>query len=394
MSVRQLFVVMIVLLFLSLVISAPLREGQFIFPLQGKHVHSSSIVQAANGDLLVCWYHGSGERWADDVLIHGARLKKGASQWSPVFLMADTPDIPDCNPILFIDPQQKLWLFWVAVKANRWEQSILRYKVSEDYERDGAPIWKWQDIIILKPGEKFAQALEKGFKELDVEEGAWAEYAPPYTRMLIEAAKDPVKRQCGWMPRIHPFVLPSGRILLPLYSDGFNLSLIAISDDNGLHWRASSPIVGIGPNQPTIVRKKDGTLVAYMRDDGDSPNRVLMATSKDDGETWSVARDTDIPNPGSSLEVVMLRDGRWVMVYNDTEDNRHSLAIAMSDDEGKTWKWKRKLEYSPNGERSFSYPSVIQTSDGLLNITYSYTDHGKETIKHSVVNVDWIMGKH
>ena len=74
-----------------------------IFPLQGKHVHSSSIVECPNGDLLACWFHGSGERTADDVVVQGARLKKGSKKWSPVFLMADTPHFPDCNPVLFVD---------------------------------------------------------------------------------------------------------------------------------------------------------------------------------------------------------------------------------------------------------------------------------------------------
>ena len=47
-----------------------------IFALQNKHVHSSSIVECPNGDLLACWFYGSGERTADDVVIQGARLKK------------------------------------------------------------------------------------------------------------------------------------------------------------------------------------------------------------------------------------------------------------------------------------------------------------------------------
>ncbi|MHC4074033.1 MAG: exo-alpha-sialidase, partial [Planctomycetota bacterium] len=45
----------------------PKIQDNPIFPLQGKHVHSSSIVECPNGDLLACWFHGSGERTADDV---------------------------------------------------------------------------------------------------------------------------------------------------------------------------------------------------------------------------------------------------------------------------------------------------------------------------------------
>ncbi|MHC4070597.1 MAG: exo-alpha-sialidase [Planctomycetota bacterium] len=208
--------------------------------------------------------------------------------------------------------------------------------------------------------------------------------------MITEAARDKAKRQTGWMTRTHPIVLPGGRILLPLYSDGYNVCLVAISDDNGENWRASKPIVGLGPIQPSIVRKKDGTLVAYMRDSGNAPYRVLTSTSTDDGESWSPAIDTKIPNPGSSLEAITLQDGRWVMVFNDTEDGRHSLAAALSDDEGETWKWKRHIGRSDNREKSFAYPSLIQAESGMLHLTYSYQEQGQATIRHCMFGADWI----
>jgi hypothetical protein len=47
--------------------------SKFIFPLQGQHVHSSCIVELPNGDLLSCWFQGSGERTTNDVLINGTQ---------------------------------------------------------------------------------------------------------------------------------------------------------------------------------------------------------------------------------------------------------------------------------------------------------------------------------
>ena len=55
------------------------------------------------------------------------------------------------------------------------------------------------------------------------------------------------------------------------------------------------------------------------------------------GETWSRVVDSGLPNPGAGAEVIGLRDGRWALIYNDTERGRHRLAVALSDDEGKTW---------------------------------------------------------
>jgi predicted neuraminidase len=382
------FVTLMLLLGYGKIMAQGNISGKFIFTPQEKHVHGSSIVECPNGDLLACWFYGSGERTANDVLIQGARLKKGTNEWSQVFIMADTPNLPDCNPVLFIDNGEKLWLFWIAVQASRWERSILKYRTSIDYQTENPPKWNWQDVILFQPGNAFSERVAQILDELDTEEGLWAEYALPYSRLIKEAAQDPVKRQTGWMTRIHPITLPSGRILLPLYSDGFNVSLVAISDDQGETWHASLPMVGFGPIQPTIVRKKDGTLVSYMRDSGDAPNRVMISTSIDQGKTWSAAVDTNIPNPGSSLEVISIKDGRWVMIFNDTEDGRHQLALALSDDEGMTWKWKRYLE---KGEGSYAYPSIIQAKDEKLHATYSYHLKTGRTIKHVNLDVDWIL---
>ena len=349
-------------------------------------------MECPNGDLLAAWFHGSGERSANDVEVQGARLKKGADTWSPVFVMADTPDIPDCNPVLFIDKQERLWLFWAVVHNNRWEQSILKYRRADSYEDDGPPKWDWQDIILLKPGEQFAQGVKAGFDALHYDQSMWAEYAPEYTTMLEEAAKDPLKRGVGWMTRTNPIALPSGRILLPLYSDGFNISLVAFSDDNGATWHASKPIVGLGNCQPALLRKKDGTIVAYMRDNGVRPPRIMKATSADSGASWSIAHDTDIPNPGSSVAAIALADGRWVMAFNDTNQGRRQLAIALSADEGATWPWKRYLDKAAPGQGSYSYPSLFEGHDGQIHVTYSYSVAGGQSIKHVSLDPDWIKG--
>lgn len=367
----------------------PFFRSEAVFAVQGQHVHSSAITELPNGDLLSCWFQGSGERTANDVMIKGARLKKGGSKWSEPFILADTPDNPDCNPTLFIDQKGRLHLIWIVVVANQWENSVLKTRISSDYLNDGPPKWEWQDIILLKPGEEFAKNLADQFNGLKAPELAWAAYAPAYEKQITEAAKDPLKRETGWMSRIKPLILPSGRILLPLYSDGFNLSLVGISDDQGDHWKPSMPIVGRGNIQPSIIRKKDGTLVAFMRDNGDAPGRIMKSESIDDGLTWSAAQKTDLPNPGSSVDAIMLKDGNLLMVYNDSEDGRYRLAVSLSDDEGKTWKWTRYLEN--NKEGSFSYPTVIETKDGLIHVSYSWNVKNDKTIRHTVFSPKWIM---
>src|ERR1044071_10160314 len=104
--------------------AAVFYEAELIFPLEHWHNHASMIVECPNGDLLVCWFHGSGERTADDVKIEGARLRKGSKTWER-FTLADTPNYPDTNPTMFIDPQQRLWLLWPTILANEWHTALM-----------------------------------------------------------------------------------------------------------------------------------------------------------------------------------------------------------------------------------------------------------------------------
>ncbi len=357
-----------------------------IFPPQPKHAHASSIVSLPNGDILATWYQGSGEREANDVKIMGARLRNGSKTWSEPFIMADTRDIPDCNPVLFLNAHNKLFLVWIAVQAHKWEYSLLRYKTSVNYLDSIAPVWNWQDDILFTPDDRFAEEVAAKFKLLPETKNTTASFGPRYGDKIIEASRDQAKRSLGWMTRIKPLQLKTGRILLPLYSDGFSMSMIAISDDDGETWRNSLPIVGRGNVQPALVQKKDGNIIAYMRDNGEDPNRVQVSESADTGFSWTAAQKINIPNT-ASVELIVLQDGRWAFVGDDEDDGRYRISMYLSDDEGKTWKWKRSLEDEQKGKGSFSYPCIIQTKDGLLHITYSYSlDKKGESIKYIVVD--------
>ncbi len=373
--------------------ATPKISEVLIFTPQEDHTHGSSLVELPNGDQLAAWFQGSGERSADDVRIMGARLKKGSKQWSSPFLMADTPHIPDCNPVLFLNHDKKLFLVWIAVQANRWEHSILRLRTSTEYNKDGAPVWNWQDNILLKPDGSFATEVAAKLKAMPELPRGWSEYAPRYDAMIAEAATDPAKRSTGWMTRIKPLLLEDRKIVLPLYSDGFNFSLMAISNDDGTTWLPSLPLVGRGPIQPALVQKKNGHLVAYLRDSGDWPTRVQVSESEDGGQSWSAATKTEIPNT-ASVAVLTLNDGSWAFVGNDIVDGRYRLALFLSDDEGQSWKWKTYLENEPKDQGSFSYPCLTQGADGLLRITYSYSlDGKKEAIKYVVADPKEIKRK-
>lgn len=280
----------------TLLAAKPQNTAELIFPLHEAHNHAPGIAELADGELLVSWYRGSGERSADDVAVYGARLKPGAREWSQPFLMADTPGFPDCNTALMADESGGVWLFWPVIIANSWESCVTRFKYAADPRGMGDPDWTREGIILLRPEdfqEPAREVLDKLVAALPVPLTERQQRAIDEIRARLG---DKLYQRLGWQPRCKPTVLPSGRILLPLYSDTYSVSIMAISDDQGQSWYASEPLLGFGNIQPSVLRRQDGTLVAYMRENGIT-NRIRVSESTDDGLTWGPVGTTDLPNP-------------------------------------------------------------------------------------------------
>lgn len=387
------------------VFAQPALQSQLIFPLEQWHNHGSCIVECPNGDLLVCWFHGSGERKSDDVEILGARLIKGSEKWSEPFPMADTPGFPDTNCCMIIDAEQKLWLLWPMIQANLWESALMKIKTSTNYMQPvGPPQWDMMQVMHVKHDGDFAETTRtKAAEYLSSIQGEAATLPPDtidaWLKHIAEQASDKLTRRLGWFTRAHPLILDDGRMLVGLYSDGFSFSLVGITDDGGATWKYSQPIVGGGNIQPSFATRGDGTIVAYMRDNGPPPKRVLVAESKDRGETWGTVYDhPHLKNPGSGLELMRATNGDWLCVYNDLADGRHSLAVSLSTDEGKTWSITRHLEQRDPGQGAFHYPSIIESRDGNFHVTYSYfinTPHDGEdvgkSIRYATFNRHWLQ---
>ncbi len=415
-------------------------QSAIVFPYQGEHVHGSTIVELPNGDLLSAWFQGSGERWADDVRIMGARMIQGDTLWSQPFLMADVHGFPDINPILFLDKSQRLWLMWYPVLANQWETSIPMYRISEDYKSPGAPVWHWQDILFVKAGDKTERGIQPDDEFVKQVQSQLDQYEVYFKDTLLPSIADtlttpllaewekykvkmdslskgknmvrggrilhkdgteesgrlgyPLTRRLGWQTKNKAIFLGKAMIL-PLYSDGFDCTLFALTDDGGQNWSFSNPVLGGAGIQATIAIGKDSALVAYLRDNGPPPNRMQRTESFDRGITWTIPKDDILPNPGAGFDMVTLGSGEWVIVFNDSEVNRQNLSVALSDDEGKTWKFRKIIENDIRNEKATSshYPSVIAGADGRVHVTYSYHRNDIEpgkTIKYVSFPAGWI----
>lgn len=391
-----------ILAWLSQAHAAPFLDRTPIFEPEGWHNHGSCLVETPKGDLLACWFHGSGERKADDVIIEGARLRKGTRTWGPRFLLSDTPGYSDGNPCLFVDPHQRLWLIHTTILAHTWESALLKSFVSRDYDaRDGAPRWESSNVIHVSPGPEFESTVQATLPRMEaivnrLDPAARARaHADDYLVAMRQHVTNELYRRLGWMTRAHPVVLDGKRLILPLYHDGFSFSLMAISDDWGGTWHTSTPLIGGGNIQPSVAVRKDGSLYTLMRDNGPPPGRLMQADSRDRGESWGPVTDSELPNPGAGSEVITLRNGDWMVIGNDTEQGRHSLVVWLSTDEGRSWKWKRAIERRGEGEGSFHYPSLIEAADGTFHASYSQflPSAGRETktIVHAHFNREWVV---
>ncbi|MFO0425642.1 MAG: exo-alpha-sialidase [Planctomyces sp.] len=371
-----------------------LYESELIFPPEDFHNHSSGIVETPEGDLITCWFHGKGERTDDTLVISGSRRNHGEKSWSAPFLMADNKGLPDQNCTLFIDADGRLWMFWISAIDNLVRSYFLKYRYSTNYEGDGAPVWTWQDAIFCLPKDAetaFAENLEKRVALLketkEISETRKAEIFKKLEERKDEF-NDKLFQRLGWMPRQPPIMLTDKRMMLGLYSDTFDCSMFAFTEDAGQTWEFSRPL-GQSGIQPSVVRRKNGNLVAFMRD---SPV-VRRAESSDGGMTWK-EDPLDILNSGSSVAAVALKNGHWILLVNDLPQGRHVLTAYLSDDEGKTWKKKRALENLQPDMGTGSYPTIIQTKDGSIHATYTHEDKKNfdgKTIKHVRFNEEWIL---
>ncbi|MDQ7950056.1 MAG: sialidase family protein, partial [Pedobacter sp.] len=184
-----------------------------------------------------------------------------------------------------------------------------------------------------------------------------------------------------------PILLSNGNLLAPSSKEGNGWKLhFEISNDFGKTWRMIGPLDGNGINaiQPSILQHGNGKLQLLAR----TQNRAIaQAWSIDNGETWTPLTKTTLPNNNSGTDALTMKDGRHLLIYNHVlppgdlaKGPRTPLNVAISKD-GEHWSAALILEDSPISQ--YSYPAVIQTSDGLLHFIYTWR---REKIKHVVVD--------
>jgi predicted neuraminidase len=363
--------------------------------------HAANLMPLKNGDLLCVWFSGTQEG-ISDISIYMSRLNKGQTTWSAPVKLSEDPSRSEQNPVLFLDPSEKLWLLYTAQKSGNQDTAIVRYRTSLDQG------YTWSEIKELfdQPGTFVRQPI------ITLANGDWL------------------------LPIFHCQQVPGEK-----WVGDYDTSAVKISADQGQTWTEYPVPNSVGCVHMNVNQLQDGSLLALYRSRW--ADYIYQSHSYDYGRTWTEPTPTILPNNNSSIQFITLENGHLALVFNNTsatkdtqrrvslydeiEDEeeipvakkpsaeiklapnakkafwgtpRAPMTIALSEDNGKTWGFIRNVEMGDgycmsnnskeNLNREFSYPSIKQTADGKIHIAFTYF---RQTIKYVQIDEEWIKEK-
>ena len=303
-----------------------------------KECHASTIVEVEKNRFLIAAFGGSREG-NKDVSIWLS--KNHDNNWLKPKMIdtgtsSDGIDYPCWNPVLFKSRSGKLTLFYkVGPSPREWWGM---YKTSSDNGKNWSSSTRLPNGI-LGPIKNKPIQLENG--------------------TIISPSSTEIKNEEGLSWKIH----------------------VEMSDDDGANWK-KIPIdqkTKFDVIQPSVLIHDEGRLQLLCRSRN---NSLMQAYSNDNGLEWGKVTRTKLPNPNSGTDAITLKNGYHLLVYNPLKnggDDRKKLSVAVSKN-GIDWEDQIVLEEKKGFE--FSYPAVIESSDGKIHISYTYD---RKNIKHVIL---------
>jgi predicted neuraminidase len=296
--------------------------------------HCSSIVETAAGTHMAVWYQGAYET-SPDTAIMIARQERGADAWNTAEVLFQFPGVPLGNPVIFSFDGATFYVLFSLLFEEAWEDSVIYIAHSQDDGRS------WSNPELLFPKK-------------------------------------------GLMGKTKPLRLASGRILVPLYDQaGFYPSLLVVEHEGRWvegHYTAET-MARRKAIQPAIVELAPDRLLLLCRT---NQRRIWKSVSHNGGLSWSICKPTLLPNPNSAIDLLRTAEGELLLAFNNSEENRYSLGVALSTNDGESWQYRRDLD---GGEGEYSYPCLIRDRDGNFRISYT---EDRFRIKEARFDLSWL----
>lgn len=332
-------------------------------PVEGllHHAHCSGIIAFEDGELLAVYFHAIKEADMKQA-IYGVRKKPNEKEWSIPFVVSkDLKNVRmEGNPVIWIAPDtKKLFLIYITSWTG-WATCIMRQKISEDRGK------------------------------------TWSKSKKIYSHI-------------SRIPKNPPIILKNQWYLLPATIEFQECTpLFYISKDQGQSWKDHGARILVPEkywppkkaeeskfpdrmlDQPTVIQRNDGSIFCLMR--AYRPlGKMYETTSNDNGVTWSEPKPSLLPNPDGGFNMIRLQSGNIAIAYNHSSEERNPLSIAISEDDGKTWNYRRNLcEFHSKDKKSpkenFQYPTLFQSPDGMIHVTWSHGYHQKKDENETLIS--------
>lgn len=298
--------------------------------------HAPSVVSLPDGRLLTAWFSGPFEASVDQAIL-GSYSTDGGKSWGKPVVLQDFPHLSDFDPAFIADGKKTLF-FFSAGRENRYP-----------------PVHDEKANVGVSSFKTYVRITDNGGR-------TWS--APQVAGVHVFCRSNGIR-------------LSSGELLLPVYEIPSRASVLRSIDD-GMTWEKSgtvaTPLAGAG--EPSLVELKSGAILMVLRT---SDGFLWETRSTDKGKSWQPPTRTEIHAATTSHNIFRLRDGRLLLVLNESAPNvRTPLVLRVSSDEGATWTVSvslAEIQVPHEGDRIWarevSYPSVAQLKDGTVIVVWA-----------------------
>lgn len=317
-------------------------------PGLGINYHNSAVQVLENGDVVAAYYNTPNKEDDPDQTVLILRRRAGAEDWDMPEPFPFFADAANAAPV-FWNEHGKLWLFW------------------------GFP------RLIGAPPFAYTHSADNGVTWDPVE---FPHFPNPIGRYVSQPINSIVRAQDGTL------YIPTDSTGRDDDGNGSVSAVWATKDDGKTWYDTGGRTAG---RHTTLVIARNGDLLGFGGKNSNIEGRMPLATSSNGGKTWVKSKTPFDPlASGERPSVIRLASGRLFFVADCNPKNQKHIHVdgayvALSEDDGKTWKTRRL----PEDVVTVGYTTSTQGPDGTIHIVTSKNKPDYEI----ELNEAWILSE-